>query len=64
MDQQEYLKNAEKIYDLIDKAHDIKIKFWFENVIFTWQWWLGVFLTVVPWILWIFFRKKTALIDC
>lgn len=60
MDQKEYLKKAAKIYDLIEKAHDKKIEFWLEHVIFTWQWWLGIFLTVVPWILWFFFRKKES----
>jgi hypothetical protein len=43
MDQKEYLNKAEKIYDLIEKIHSQKMNFWIENVIFTWQWWLGVF---------------------
>jgi xanthine/uracil permease len=60
MEQKQYLRQAEKLYDLIEKAHDKKIHFWFEHVIFTWQWWLGVFLTVVPWILWFFLRKKES----
>jgi len=58
MNQKDYLNNADKIYELIEKAHEKKIAFWLENVIFTWQWWLGILLTVVPWILWFLFRKK------
>ena len=51
MNQKEYLNKANDIYDLIEKAHDKKLTFWFENVTFTWQWWLGVFLTIIPWII-------------
>ncbi|MCM3118784.1 hypothetical protein M3610_26760 [Neobacillus sp. MER 74] len=58
MNQKDYLYKADKIYDLIEKAHDKKITFWLENVIFSWQWWVGTLLTVVPWILWFLFRKK------
>ncbi|MGM7722099.1 CBO0543 family protein [Metabacillus sp. Hm71] len=60
MDQKEYLKKAEKIYELIEETHNKKLDFWIENVVFTWQWWLGVFLSVVPWILWFYFRKKES----
>ncbi|API91379.1 MULTISPECIES: CBO0543 family protein [unclassified Virgibacillus] len=28
--------------------------------LFTWQWWLGVILFIVPWALWILFRKKSS----
>jgi xanthine/uracil permease len=58
MDQNEYLKKANELYDLIEKVHDKKITLWLDHVLFTWQWWLGVFLAVVPWILWFVFRKK------
>lgn len=60
MHQKEYLTKADKLYDVIEKVHDKKINFWLENVLFTWQWWLGVSLTVVPWIVWILFRKKES----
>lgn len=60
MGQKEYLYKAEQIYDLIDKAQDKKINFWLENVIFTWQWWVGVFLTVIPWVLWLYYRKRES----
>ena len=29
-----------------------------EHVLFTWQWWVGVSLTIFPWILWLVFRKR------
>lgn len=58
MDQKDYLKKVEKIYDLIEETHNKKLDIWIENVVFTWQWRLGVFLTVAPWILWFYLKKK------
>ena len=49
--QEQYLKRANELYDQIAATHSEKVKLWSENVIFTWQWWLGVVLAVVPWIL-------------
>jgi hypothetical protein len=60
MEQKEYINKAEKLYDLIEKTHDNKLDFWIENVIFTWQWWIGVFLTIVPWVFWLYFREKES----
>lgn len=58
--QEQYLTKAHELYDQITAIHSEKIKFWNENVLFTWQWWLGVVLTVVPWIVWFYFRKKES----
>ena len=55
--QEQYLKKANELYEQIAFIHSEKVKFWNGNVIFTWQWWLGVVLTVVPWILWFYFRN-------
>jgi hypothetical protein len=33
---------------------------WIEHVLFTWQWWLGVALSIVPWVLWLFWRKRQS----
>jgi len=51
MIQKDYLKKSDQLYDLIEKTHDKKIDLWLENVVFTWHWWLGVALTVLPWML-------------
>ena len=60
MIQKDYLKKSDQLYDLIEKTHDKKIDLWLENVVFTWHWWLGVALTVLPWMLWVFLRKKDS----
>lgn len=56
----DYYKEANEFYNQIAAIHSEKAKFWVENVLFTWQWWLGAGLTVVPWILWFFYRKKES----
>jgi hypothetical protein len=40
--QEQYLKKANELYEQITFIHSEKVKFWNVNVIFTWQWWLGV----------------------
>ena len=33
---------------------------WKHEVLFTWEWWLGITLTFIPWIVWIVFREKKS----
>jgi hypothetical protein len=33
---------------------------WKDEVLFTWQWWVGVTLTIICWIIWIVFRKRES----
>ncbi|MFD2970589.1 hypothetical protein [Peribacillus deserti] len=33
---------------------------WEQEVLFTWQWWLGIGLTIIPWIIWLIYRKKDS----
>lgn len=54
------LKELEKAYQLTSQANDMMIKYWLENVLWTWRWWLGLFLTTVPWGIWYMIRKKDS----
>lgn len=49
-----------KLYELVSDTTYEKLEIWSEGVLFTWQWWIGVALTIVPWLLWIIFRKKES----
>lgn len=31
---------------------------WLNHIVFTWRWWLGVVLSIIPWIFWIKVRNK------
>ncbi|TLS48972.1 hypothetical protein FE782_27935 [Paenibacillus antri] len=57
----------ERTIDLIDRNTAaiealirVKIDIWQERVLFTDLWWLGVGLSVVPWIVWYLVRKKSS----
>lgn len=56
----EYVKAIEHSYTLISQANTDMISLWLEYTFLTWQWWLGVALTIVPWIAWIIFKKKES----
>lgn len=49
-------ENYDQIHRLIQKKIDI----WTEYVLFSGLWWIGVGLSVVPWIIWFLFRKKNS----
>ncbi|MDE5413639.1 CBO0543 family protein [Alkalihalobacterium chitinilyticum] len=53
----------QKISQLFKQLHEINnehIQLWTEYVLFTWQWWLGLGLTIIPWIVWVIYRKKDS----
>jgi hypothetical protein len=41
-------------------AFDHRMLAWKNEVLFTWEWWLGVALTIIPWIIWFFYRKRES----
>ncbi|RBW67832.1 CBO0543 family protein [Bacillus taeanensis] len=55
-----YKEELNKVFELMNKAQTLKWEVWQEYVIFTAHWWAGIFLTIIPWILWIFFHKKES----
>ncbi|MED4224587.1 CBO0543 family protein [Neobacillus cucumis] len=55
-----YQDELEKLTEMNNKAQEIKFDIWNDHVVFTAHWWITVFLTIVPWILWFFFRKKDS----
>lgn len=57
---QEVLKimdsNINKITDLVYQKQDI----WIHYVVFSWRWWIGLILSILPWVLWMLFKKKAS----
>ncbi|WP_123043102.1 CBO0543 family protein [Cohnella candidum] len=49
-------ENTRKTVDLVLQKIDI----WREYVLYSWQWWFGLFLTIAPWILWMLFKRKAG----
>lgn len=61
MEHKEYTKKLidENVAD-IHKLIQQKIDIWKEHVIFSDLWWVGVGLSVIPWIIWLIIRKMKA----
>ncbi|HEX9059456.1 MAG TPA: CBO0543 family protein [Clostridia bacterium] len=51
---------VERINDVYSQLHKQLIKVWFGEMLFTWRFWLGLGLLVLPWIFWTFARKKES----
>ncbi|QOY36698.1 CBO0543 family protein [Anaerobacillus isosaccharinicus] len=54
------LKKLEELYEEVSIQTYEKFDIWIDHVVFTWQWWVGVGLSIIPWILWFIFRKKES----
>lgn len=53
-------KEIGDIYDLIKEAHRQMYRLWLENILFSWRWWVGLVLSIIPWLIWIKYRKKDS----
>jgi hypothetical protein len=49
-----------KIYENVHELYLDKFDYWKQEVVFSWQWWAGVTLTILPWILWYKIRKRDS----
>ncbi|EIJ78588.1 hypothetical protein PB1_13559 [Bacillus methanolicus PB1] len=56
----EVLKKFDEMYRELVLADEKDHEIWFEYVFLSWQWWLCIALTIIPWILWWKFRKKES----
>jgi hypothetical protein len=54
----EGLKQAEKAYNQFAEVDTLFAKTVTEYFLFTWQWWFGLTLFIVPWIIWFIFRDR------
>lgn len=57
---EEGLTQAEKAYNQFTEVNSLFAKTVTEHFLFTWQWWLGLALFIVPWIIWFIFRDKDS----
>jgi hypothetical protein len=42
------------------KAFDHRMVAWKHEVLFTWQWWLGIAFTIIPWVVWFILRNRNS----
>ena len=53
-------ENVQQIVNKLDELNKIQDMYWVNHTLFTWQWWVGILLTIVPWVLWIIIRNKDS----
>jgi len=51
-------KIIEEAYKMIVKGNDEIVKIWFTQDVFSWRWWFGIVLTILPWFIWVKIRDK------
>jgi hypothetical protein len=56
----EHIKGMEDAYSLISQANIHMISLWLKYTFLSWQWWFGICLSIIPWVVWIKFRKKDS----
>jgi hypothetical protein len=52
-----------KVGDIYWQWHRADVDYyllWKEHILFTWGWWLNVFLLIGPWVLWFLLRNKES----
>lgn len=53
----------EDVKDAREQLRDVSMQDWLQNALFTWQWWMLVAATIIPWILWIHYVDKKRIRD-
>jgi len=56
----EGIKQAKEGTQLYIEANNIMSDAVVHHFLFTWQWWFGIGLFIVPWIIWLLLRKKES----
>lgn len=56
----EGLAKSEKAYDQFTEVSTAFAEIVKDEFITTWQWWLGLALFIIPWLVWIKYRKKDS----
>ncbi|MFS0671630.1 CBO0543 family protein [Ornithinibacillus sp. 179-J 7C1 HS] len=55
---EEKIEGTKEFYMKIHNVEMEYLEYWKENTLWHWEYWLSVFLTLFPWVLWIMFRKR------
>jgi len=60
MDWSALLNKSDSLYGKLYNTHVEFFDFWKSNILFTWRWWIAISFIVLPWIIWLFIRKKES----
>ncbi|MFC4102549.1 CBO0543 family protein [Paenibacillus xanthanilyticus] len=59
-DKKETARLIDENVNQISKLIKEKIEIWTDQVVFSNLWWMGVILSIIPWVIWILYRKKSS----
>lgn len=60
MKEEKYIEQIKNQYLNVDNANTELFHLWYENTFLRWEWWLGIALTFVPWLIWLKVRQKES----
>ncbi|MFC3038736.1 CBO0543 family protein [Virgibacillus xinjiangensis] len=56
----EVKKEAGILYNELSQLSQNHLFFWSQEILFSWHWWISVALSLLPWLLWWFFRPRES----
>lgn len=56
----EGLQQTENAYNQLVEVNRLMVDAVFNAFLFSWQWWLGIGLFIIPWLIWFLFRNKKS----
>lgn len=59
MDQIDYFNKVQELHNSIIDAQAVKTVLWVDNVLFSLHWWVGLILSIIPWVVWSRISKKS-----
>lgn len=59
LDKKYFLKH---IYEMVAENNKDIFDIWKTQIVFTWRWWLGALLTIVPWVVWMKIKDNKQLV--
>ncbi|MFD2444092.1 CBO0543 family protein [Bacillus sp. CGMCC 1.16607] len=55
---EEEINRSDEFFEQIHKIEKEYFHYWIENTLWDWEFWLSIFLSVFPWIVWLIVRKR------
>jgi hypothetical protein len=56
----ESIEKMKAIYNQVQTANQQMADIWLKDQLFSLHWWVGIGITIIPWVLWAIFRKKES----
>lgn len=54
------IQQIEDVYEQVNKANKDLYGIWKQHLLFTVEWWIGLGLIIIPWLIWIVLHKKRS----